>query len=25
VREIHKSGGSIDLFVTNAEKLVTQT
>lgn len=22
VREIHKSGGSIDLFVTNAEKLV---
>ncbi|RYM30842.1 pantetheine-phosphate adenylyltransferase [Brumimicrobium glaciale] len=23
VREIHKSGGSIDLFVTNAEKLVT--
>lgn len=24
VREIHKSGGSIDLFVTNAEILVTQ-
>ena len=23
VREIHKSGGSIDLFVTNAKKLVT--